>query len=75
MDRIPIEVLEDGTISITTDAISGQNHQSADEFLKDLAKVAGGTVQIKDRPQKASHHHHNHGHQHGQQKQSVRGSW
>ena len=41
-DTIKIEILEDGTISIDTDSISGQNHVSADSFLAEITKLAGG---------------------------------
>jgi hypothetical protein len=30
MDKIKWEVLEDGTITIETEGVSGQNHQSAE---------------------------------------------
>lgn len=44
MDAIKVEILEDGTISVETDAISGVNHLSADQLLSHLAKLAGGAV-------------------------------
>ncbi len=56
-DSIRYEILEDGTISIETDAISGANHQSADEMLAHLADLCGGPVDIK---QRRGHHHHHH---------------
>lgn len=43
-DMIEIEVLEDGTIKITTDAISPANHLSADSFLKMIEQLAGGEI-------------------------------
>jgi hypothetical protein len=49
MDNIQIEVLEDGTISVTTDQVSGANHMSADKLLKELAEVLGGPVAVKKR--------------------------
>jgi hypothetical protein len=58
-DTIHYEILEDGTISITTDAISGQNHQSADELLESLADLLGGEVKIDKR--KGHVHQHRHG--------------
>lgn len=48
-DNIQFEILEDGTVSITTDQISGPNHHSADDLLKQLGDVLGGTVSIKKR--------------------------
>ncbi len=44
-DRIKIEILEDGVASITTDAISGKNHMSADQFMEEFKKFMGGEVQ------------------------------
>ena len=58
-DTIQWEILEDGTISITTDAISGPNHQSADELLENLADLLGGEVKIEKR--KGHVHQHRHG--------------
>lgn len=69
-DSIPFEILEDGTISIKTDRISGTNHMSADDLLADLAKVMGGEHTSKQRedvkvPLRHHHHGHEHGHEHG----------
>ena len=60
-DAIKWEILEDGTVSIETDAISGQNHLSADELLESLAGMLGGPVKIEDR--KGHAHKHRHAHQ------------
>jgi hypothetical protein len=43
-DAILIEILEDGTIKITTDPISGPNHMSAEALLRLIAQEAGGTT-------------------------------
>ena len=56
-DSIRYEILEDGTISIETDAISETNHHLADELLSHLADPCGGPVDIK---QHRGHHHHQH---------------
>lgn len=45
LDNISITVLEDGTIKIETDKISGPNHANAGQFLNEMAKIAGGPVQ------------------------------
>lgn len=58
-DTIKWEILEDGTISVTTDAISGENHKSADELLESLADMVGGSVEVKKR--KGHVHRHVHG--------------
>ena len=67
-DSLPFEVLEDGTISIKTDRISGTNHVSADELLAELAEVLGGEYKVAKRLDvkvPLHHHHHQHDHQHG----------
>ena len=68
-DAIKYSILEDGTISIDTDEISGTNHASADELLKSLFDAMGGerTAKAKGRlgRQHAHTHDHAHGHDHG----------
>lgn len=46
-DVISWEILEDGTISLKTPGISGENHVSADGLLEAIAKNAGGEVKIE----------------------------
>jgi len=65
-DKIKWEILEDGTVSIETDQISGQNHLSADELLESLADMLGGPVKIKERKG------HIHKHRHAQHEQLHR---
>jgi hypothetical protein len=48
-DKINWKIEEDGTITLTTDAVSGQNHVSADALLKALAEATGGPVKITKR--------------------------
>jgi len=60
-DQIQVEILDDGTVSITTDAVSGQNHKSADELLDYLAELTGGPVKVKKR----KGHVHRHVHEKG----------
>ena len=59
-DTIKWEILEDGTVSIETDAISGQNHLSADELLESLAGMLGGPEKIEERKGHAHKHRHVH---------------
>src|SRR5450759_4262959 len=42
IDRFRIEILEDGTIKTTTDAVSAANHDNAEQFLRAMANLAGG---------------------------------
>jgi len=46
-DRIEIEIAEDGEIIVTTPGISGKNHASADQFLAEMEKLAGGARQTQ----------------------------
>lgn len=67
-DTMQIEILEDGTISVSTDKISAQNHVSADEFLSQVEELAGGERVVTKKKNKFAHvHTHNHGvvHSHG----------
>src|ERR1700730_8986311 len=41
-DRLTIEILEDGTIKTTSDEVSAPNHDNAEQFLRAMARVAGG---------------------------------
>ena len=61
MDRIKWEILEDGTISVTTDAVSKQNHHSADELLDQLQDAVGGEATRKSRRAAGKAHLHQHG--------------
>jgi hypothetical protein len=61
-DSIKIEVLADGTLKVTTDKVSAANHMNADQFLKHMARLAGGETTITRNPH-AHGHVHNHDHE------------
>lgn len=62
MDNMEIEILEDGTIKISTDKISMANHTGAEGLIREMVKAAGGK---EDRIRKANHVMHEHdGHFH-----------
>ena len=42
MDKIEIEILEDGIISVKTEGMSQKNHMSADELLFEIVLGMGG---------------------------------
>lgn len=64
-DVMEIEILEDGTIKTTTGAVSGANHANAEQFLKYMATLAGGTTERVKRGDVQTNHHHHHGeHEH-----------
>ncbi len=57
-DTLEIEVLDDGTIKVTTPKISAANHLLADNFLKFVATLAGGATKIEKRTKSAHVHAH-----------------
>lgn len=71
---IDYEILEDGTITITTDDLSGPNHVSADKLLKQLFDLVGGAATSRKRTRLEvghnltsafhAHTHDGHTHQH-----------
>jgi hypothetical protein len=58
MDNIKIEILADGTIKSTTDAVSPENHSNAEAFLKLLSQLTGGPATRQARGDLPTHHHH-----------------
>lgn len=57
-DEIQFVIEEDGTISMTTDAVSGPNHLSADSLIRETKKKAGGVATKKARPRDKVGHSH-----------------
>jgi hypothetical protein len=47
MDEIEITILDDGTIKVTTNKVSAANHASADAFLREMARLAGGAHEVE----------------------------
>lgn len=64
-DAFNIEIKEDGTIRVTTDAVSAANHTNAEQFLRFMAQQAGGDTIRTRRGDKHSHGAHTHSHDHG----------
>jgi hypothetical protein len=62
IDRFKIEILEDGTIKTTTDAVSAANHDNAEQFLRAMAHLAGGETKRERRTDVKPHHHDAHQH-------------
>jgi hypothetical protein len=60
MDTLEITILEDGTIKTETSPISPANHQNAEDFMRDMAVLAGGAVTRAKRPGAHVHTHHGH---------------
>jgi hypothetical protein len=63
MDNLTIEIMDDGTIKTTTDAVSAANHSNAEGFLAHMARLAGGE---RKRARRGDvEHSHDHSHSHG----------
>lgn len=61
LDQLKIEILDDGTIKVETDDLSGVNHLNAEQLLGFLARELGGeTTRVRKNPT----HIHQHGHLH-----------
>ena len=60
-DIMEISILDDGTIRVETDKISGPQHLNAEQFLKRIGDLAGGGVTRNRRGHVHGHdHHHDH---------------
>jgi hypothetical protein len=47
MDKLNVEILEDGTVKVDSGPVSPMNHMSAESFLRDLQKAAGAKQERK----------------------------
>lgn len=63
MDRIEIERLADGKVSVKTSAISKKNHVNADQLMEMLDDYIG-KVESKEELKHSHQHLHNHQHLH-----------
>lgn len=61
MDKMQIKVLADGTVKITTDEVSPENHVNAEAALKLIGSTLGGPMKREARGDVAHHHTHSHG--------------
>ncbi len=63
-DEMKIEILEDGTIKVSTSKVSAANHMNADKFIAEMQRLCGGTTS----KEKIGHaHHHQHTHEHAKE--------
>ena len=65
-DSIKITILDDGTIKVETDEVGQANHLSAEKFLAEMSRLAGGSSETLRRPHAHGAHTHTHvkGHSH-----------
>ena len=64
-DVIQWRIEEDGTVTLITDGVSGENHTSADKLFDTIESLAGNKRQTKER-KKHVHRTHTHSHDVGQ---------
>lgn len=62
-DILTVEILEDGTIKTTTDAVSGANHANAEAFMRELSRMTDAKLSREKRTPHmhqhvGQHHHH-----------------
>lgn len=67
-EQFTIEILGDGTLKTTTDEVSAANHDSAESFLRNIRKLAGGPTHVERRTDREHTHDHVHQHEHVHQK-------
>lgn len=58
-----ITILEDGEIKIETGNMAGTSHRQADDFVKTVSMLAGGST-IEEKLDHAHEHEHEHTHNH-----------
>ena len=63
-DRMTVTILADGTIKFVCDPISMPNHSNAEAFLREVARLAGGTTTRERRPDAKGHPHVHQHHEH-----------
>lgn len=63
IDRLVIEILGNGTIKTTSDRVSVANHDNAEQFLRAMARMAGGETKREARKDVKAHHQHVHDHE------------
>lgn len=57
MTEFEVELKKDGRLSINTGDLHGAHHASADEFIKELTRLLGGKVEVKNKKKSLSHSH------------------
>jgi hypothetical protein len=63
LNELDIEILEDGSLRITSERFSAAVHMTAERFLTEIASLAGGKVVVQKQG-KAHTHSHDHAHDH-----------
>jgi len=66
MDKMKIKIIKGGIIKVITDEVGPENHASADEFVRFIARKMGGETTYAKRTD-AVHETHDHSHSHEHQ--------
>lgn len=67
--QMGVQVLADGVIRVETGDMGGVAHKAADDFLKELARLMGGDVEVKQVQGVRHTHAHDHGDHHHHEEQ------
>lgn len=62
-DEIRIEIMEDGRIKMDSDRISQPSHASAEAFVREVSRLAGGKTERKAKTKHSHGHHGAHSHE------------
>ena len=63
--QMSVRILADGTIRLESADMSGVAHKAADDFFREVARLAGGTITDTKLKAQHEHHHHTHGQEQG----------
>ena len=64
-NEITVEILDDGSVKITTGTFEGAKHSAAEAMLREISSELGDTK--RTRKPGAHHHHHDSEHEHEHQ--------
>ena len=56
--QLDITFLDNGEVKVETGDLSGPNHKAADEFVKLLQTLLGGSCEVEKIKHTHTHHHH-----------------
>lgn len=64
MNEFKVEILPDGRVVVESAAWGSKDHQSAEQFFRDLPKLLGAESVKVSRVSASHKHKHEHGHHH-----------
>lgn len=66
-NEITVEILNDGSVKITTGTFEGAKHAAAEAMLREIASALGDTKRTRKPGAPVHHHHHDSEHEHNHQ--------